>query len=26
MRANGLSSANRLRVGQRLNIPGRGKP
>ena len=26
MRANGLSSANRLRVGQRLNIPGRGAP
>jgi len=24
MQANGLSSANRLRVGQRLRIPGRG--
>jgi len=26
MRANGLSSANRLSVGQRLKIPGRGAP
>jgi membrane-bound lytic murein transglycosylase D len=26
MRANGLASPNRLRVGQRLRIPGRGDP